>query len=1144
MTDKEKKYLNYLNEKFNEANFIEFIQDLLNLEQSDFSINEVLNIQDTYKEYIKKYKKVASYSIGIERIGVFIIEINDTTTSKERVSKARVKQRNYVASLLDTYHLDASIVAFYSINESSWRISFVKKEVELTEKGITQTVSPARRYSYLVGEQEATHTAKEFLFNLLKNNEKKFSVSEIEEQFNVEKVTKLFFDEYKSKYLKLRDYLDNNEDFKTEASRCEFTSEEFAKKLMGQIVFLYFLQKKGWLGVQLIPNELSIGDYNEIINTFGDDNVSKNLINQFYSLDNSKYLIASDKFKLIEMNEDIINLSNIFKKTKHNLNWGTGDKRFIRTIFEKAIKEHRNFFDDYLEPFFYTGLNKPRTNQFFPLFNCKVPFLNGGLFEELNGYRWSSAHFNIPNELFSNNSEDGILDFLDLYNFTIDEEEPLEKEVAVDPEMLGKIFEKLLDNNNDTGTFYTPRDIVYYMCHESLANYLSRKVGVSYNEILKFIKYGDIISQYDWDNFNNGIKKFEIGKSIYDKIVELDEALINVKIADPAVGSGAFPLGMVTEIVKLRSNIQTYFLIKNDLKLISLDDFYNTEHLVCDPYMLKLQTIENCIYAVDIEPSAVDIAKLRLWLSLIVDCPNTDEPKQLPNLDYKIMQGNSLLDEYGGVKLFSDKLLNSFLKKYKRNTDEKDVKEVRIQFKLFDKQDDIDKQMKQLIAYQTELFKTSDSSRKKELKAKIEDVQLGLIHSSINDLTLTRKIDELLKKNEKPWFIWKLEFFDVFKENGGFDIVIGNPPYIDSERMQNEIPKERELYAKKYIYAKGNWDIYITFFELAFNLLNDTGNMIYITPDKWVSKSFGDALRIGLIKNISSIMVAGRDVFESVNVDSIITNIKKDKSNVILIKSLSSKEKTINKKMISEPYKLDLLFSDYLDLLLKISAKKTTMSEKYNIHTESACATSDAYVLKEIIYDNIVDDFDSKYKIVNTGTIEPFNTKYGQKEMVYLKDKYMNPVVNKEDFHLKFKNKYSTMVNCNKIIMKGLNLLDAFIDFDGNIIPGKTTLVIKNSNINKLKLILGFLQSKCVYFYIKESYSASSYNGGITFTKDMIDNMPIPQLTEIEEQKIIEFVDDLINKTNYETNLASLNKLIYKLYDLTEEEIKIIENNI
>ena len=128
--------------------------------------------------------------------------------------------------------------------------------------------------------------------------------------------------------------------------------------------------------------------------------------------------------------------------------------------------------------------------------------------------------------------------------------------------------------------------------------------------------------------------------------------------------------------------------------------------------------------------------------------------------------------------------------------------------------------------------------------------------------------------------------------------------------------------------------------------------MIYITPDKWVSKPFGDALRCGLINNISSIMVAGRDVFESVNVDSIITNIKKDKSSEILIKSLSNKERVIDKKMLSEPYKLDLLFSDYLDLLLKISLNKKSLADKFNIQTESACATSDAYILKEIIYDN------------------------------------------------------------------------------------------------------------------------------------------------------------------------------------------------
>ncbi len=883
MTEKEKKYLEYLNSKFDELKFIEFVQDLLNLEQKDFILEDVNVVQETFKDYIKRYKKVASYTIGIEKIGVFIIEINESTVNKERVSRARVKQRNYVATLLDSYNLEAAIVAFYSNDEDAWRISFVKRELELTDKGIKQNVSPARRYSYLVGANESIHTAKEYLFNLLKNNEKKFSVSEIEEQFNVEKVTEQFFAEYKEKYLQLKEYLDNNIDFQTEAKRCDFKSEEFAKKLLGQIVFLYFLQKKGWLGVQLIPEELEMYEFDELIIQYKDDIISQNLLKNYYKEVDHKYHIEIEKFRLNEMNENIFGLINIFKNTKYDMPWGTGNKNFIRSIFEKAESEHKNFFDDYLEPFFYTGLNQKREkqSQFFPLFNCKIPFLNGGLFEELNGYRWSIAHFDLPNKMFSN-GKDGILDFLDTYNFTIDEEEPLEKDIAVDPEMLGKIFENLLEikDRKSKGAFYTPRNIVYYMCQEAIANYLVNKVGVDYNETLQFIKYGDMISQYDWELFNNECYEFEIGESLYNNIISLDEALIKVKIADPAVGSGAFPLGMLTEIVKLRNNLQTYLLIQNELKIINIENIYNTEHTITDPYLLKLQTIENCIYAVDIEPSAVDIAKLRLWLSLIVDYPNNKEPQPLPNLDCKIMQGNSLVDRFEGIKLFSNDIFKA--------TTKKDISKEKIQMNLlnnpiyvkqsfaFDGTDTLEEDLfGELQKYQKQFFINSNSDEKKYLKSKIEAIQFKLIEKSFEKYpNKLLKLKEEEQKRKKSWFIWELDFFDVFKNNQGFDIVIGNPPYVSTKGAEAEDKKNlTDIYG---FYD----DLYNHFIFKSIDLLKDNGILSMITSNTYFTTYTKKGLRKKILENqLIKIVDLGYNVFKSAMVSTAIIELKKNSNN-------------------------------------------------------------------------------------------------------------------------------------------------------------------------------------------------------------------------------------------------------------------------
>ena len=842
MKERNKAYLEMLKHAFDEKLFINFIKDLINLEVEDLNPNiyEIDSILKQYEEQIKYYKYIANYNDGLNKIGVFIIKLTNNTSTN-----ARNIQRNFVASLLSRYELDASIVAFYSDNENVWRLSFVKKEVAFTEKGIKQNITPAKRFSYLVGENESVHTAQEFLLKLLEIDSRKITLSDIESVFDVEKVVKRFFEEYKEKYLQLKEYLENTEDFITESQKCDFTSSEFAKKLMGQIVFLYFLQKKGWIGVQLVPNEISIKEFDELLSK--NDSVSQNILRKFFTINDDVYVINHNLLKSTsEVDEEIINLTNIFKGSTYDKPWGTGEKGFIRSMFKKAIREHKNFFDDYLEKFFYNGLNKKRTNQYFPLLNCKIPFLNGGLFEPLNNYRWSSAHFDIPNYIFSNDEKKGILDFLDLYNFTIDEEEPLEKDIAVDPEMLGKIFENLLDVNDrkSKGAFYTPREIVYYMCQESIANYLVNKIGVDYDEIIRFIKYGDLISHYDWELSTENRTDFEIGKTIYDNLLEIDRALIEIKIADPAVGSGAFPLGMLTEIVKIRDNISNYLLIKKELNLLNLDSLIEFNQHKRDIFDMKLQTIENSIYAVDIETSAIDITKLRLWLSLIVDYPNNEEPQPLPNLDCKIMQGNSLIDEFDGVPLFSEKMIENNLKKYHRKDSSiRQVSSIQIQQTLFEDSINLDEYIKTMLFLQKEYFRTSDNKIKRDLKEKIDSIQLGMVEESLrNDPLKLKHFKEQSQKRQKPWFIWELEFYDVFKNNGGFDIVIGNPPYV-GEKGNKEIfqPISKTNLGKRFYLGK--MDLFYFFFHKGIDILKEKGQLAFITTNYYITADGGIKLR-------------------------------------------------------------------------------------------------------------------------------------------------------------------------------------------------------------------------------------------------------------------------------------------------------------
>ena len=1182
MDQREKSYLELLTRRFDESNYISFIKDLLNLSQFDISntLEERKDIPKQYKENIDYYKYIAKYNDGINNIGILVVKLNDKTSTN-----ARTSQRNFIATILSKYDLDASLVAFYSDTESSWRLSFVKKELNFTEKGFKIELTPAKRYSYLVGESESVHTAQEFLLKLLKINDRKIKLEDIEQVFDVEKVTKRFFEEYKEKFLQLKEYLDKNEDFKTESEKADFTSVEFAKKLMGQIVFLYFLQKKGWLGVQLVPNELNLIEFEELLNN--SDSVSRNLLNKFYVKQENFYIIDRTKLKVTDSLDDVINLSNLFSKTTYDMPWGTGKKNFIRTIYKQAIKEHRNFFDDYLEPFFYKGLNEKRENQYFPLFNCKIPFLNGGLFEPINNYRWSSAYFNIPNSMFSNDNKDGILDFLDLYNFTIDEEEPLEKDVAVDPEMLGKIFENLLEVNDrkSKGAFYTPREVVYYMCQESLANYLVNKLNINYNEIFEFIKYGDLITQLDFEEHLKGNNNFTIGKSIYNNILKIDKALIDVKVADPAVGSGTFPLGMLTEIIKIRNNLSTYINIQLKLGVINENIIYNTEHQKRNVFDMKLQTIENSIYAVDIEPSAIDIAKLRLWLSLIVDYPNDEEPRPLPNLDCKILQGNSLIDEYEDVPLFSKKILLNNLKNYRRKESElTSVNEIHIQQTLqFDDTIDLNVYIDKMIDLQKEYFKTSDNRIKKELKKKIDDIQMGMIEESLkNTPEKLKRFQNEAQKRIKSWFVWELEFYDVFKNNGGFDIVIGNPPYFNVETLGanssvcNVLKKNySEIWMDKS-------DILFYFIYLGYRITNSQVN--FITSNAYLFSDKAKKLRNFIIEKMpikklinferymifsSASITSCITFFDKNSKDSVIKNISEDnillkdvlyddKNNFVInfeknkpFALLQDSNRKILNKIERDSQKLEnimsvgsgmqtgcnKLFTFDSNFTLNSNYMKPIITgerlNKYYLSKPDSKTQYTLYVENVERFDDLSKDV-QEYLLTNKNTLENRADKKRRKTSKWWN--YTFPM---------WKDYYDyDKIWCSYRAKNNVFCLDLSKNNIGytNMVPIFNT----NSQIN-IKYILALLNSELLEYYHKNN--SKQTGGGIyEYVPNAVCRLPIKFCSEEIQSKIVDLVDKILvlkdedNSANIDELECKINDFVYTIYSITEEEKEEIKD--
>jgi hypothetical protein len=600
---------------YDKARFLTFSRNLVNhIDESKASAWSSQYVKDAFKDHIQRFERLGTYtSPAKETAEILVVHL----TKESKLERARTAIRNFVADHLKTRdEKDAALVAFVSPTEATWRLSYVKMEYATVQKnggkvGVEARLTPARRFSYLVGEGESCHTAQTRFLELLQDSGNDPKLADIEEAFSVEPVTKEFDKGYRKLFEKiddaLKDLVAKDRSLQEEFESKGVNTFDFAKKLMGQIVFLYFLQKKGWLGV-----------------------------------------------------------------AKWN-DWGSGPHDFLRRLAKGEYGPYDNFFNDILEPLFYDTLATDRGHEAWcNRFNCRLPFLNGGLFEPLGNYAWRKTDIILPNRLFTNSefveegiTGTGVLDVFDRYNFTVNEAEPLEKEVAIDPEMLGKVFENLIEENRrkGLGAYYTPREIVHYMCQESLINYLdtalnTRPQGLvpaepkqakllgapeleqttlqaaSYEvvpraDIETFVHLGEQYSFYEAARQSGTIGQGypKPPKSIENNARQIDDKLADITVCDPAVGSGAFPVGMMTEIVRARCALTPYF-----------NDFHERT-----PYYFKRHAIQSCLYGVDIDTSAVEIAKLRLWLSLVVDEEDARQIKPLPNLDYKVVTGNSLL---------------------------------------------------------------------------------------------------------------------------------------------------------------------------------------------------------------------------------------------------------------------------------------------------------------------------------------------------------------------------------------------------------------------------------------------------------------------------------------------------------------------
>lgn len=1168
MTDNSKKkelFLQTLTKAYNHQEYVRFLQELL---------NDVQMVAPT--RFNKEFSSLSGIIAGHYHIGnykgsdgkkmaLFAVQLQN----KGNVENARSSQRAFIKTLLDNSGCDGALAAFFTMEKDAngqerpsdkWRLSLIRMEYGFADGKLSTHLTPAKRYSYLVGKGEPCHTAQERLYGMFLQDNVNPSLAELEEAFSVETVTKQFFNDYKEKYLAVKEYLEGTPDFMAEAERCGFTSEQFTKKLMGQIVFLYFIQKKGWLGVQAFPVRLTGKEYKSAL---FHNAKAHNIVESVYSQPNADDISFINREALFALSDEDAKFLSTLVKGK---SWGEGPKNFMRALYESCVKQGRNYFDDYLEPLFYEALNVDRGESgFYARFHCRVPFLNGGLFEQLDNYDWVNSDFHIPNSMFSNADEkdkdeaDGILDIFDRYNFTMAEDEPMEREVAIDPEMLGKVFENLLDvkDRKSKGAFYTPREIVHYMCQESLINYLTTNTGIEEADVRKFILYGEYFRDNDClktkEVIKNGKKSHTVDKSrdlempesIFsfkqgvNRLKELDELLSNVKIADPAVGSGAFLLGLLNEIVRARQTLTAYMAI--EMNSFERFNFYAYGRKAYD---LKVNTIKNCLFACDLEPSATDITKLRLWLSIVIDDElvkqdNSEgmydahtEPRPLPNLDCNIICGNSLMDEFEGIKLITESsILN--------NQAETGMDSFY--------QAGFDNMLQELIKLQDELYFTKQHETKQEIKKKIHAIYDRIIlHQLESNLSAVEKYKKVKDAVQQPFILWQLYFPKVFKEKQGFDIVIGNPPY--GAKFSR---KEKNILDK--IFNDCNVPDYESadfFIELGNRIVRKKGLLSFIVPNMFMANVFAEKYRHHLIAtwNLSEIdNLSDIDVFDSAKVRNCIIFFEKicyEKSTILRKLTILNhqpkveKEKYINKNILKENVDnwLNLIEKDEtaLSIVKKIQSNSVPLGEiseisqglipydKYRGHSEET--------IKNKIWNADYKKDETYKKELRGKDISRYSIKWNGKDWISYGDWLAAP--RKPAF---FKEK--------RILIREITNPRIFATYTDEEFYNTPSIINCIHFKKDIFFILGILNSKMMSFY----HCANSPKAGKgLFPKILVNDVrkiPICKCDDFMIAKMSTLVKSIINDGEISSDIdKKIDDIVYEMYNITDEEQIYIDN--
>ena len=1083
-----------------------------------------------------------TYYTDSTNVSVFEVVLSDNC----QISRARKNIQNTVRKIMGHY-AGAFIIFHYADGSNNseahtWRLSWLKR-LDVHRKD-----SPAKRYTYLCGPSYSCRTIAQRLDELQKTSSK--TLDSITKAFDVEALSDEFFYNYRALYSKL---LGDGEKGKSKYKRykdmvsipdnelgfCDFierhkgdtryfgtefnlwsekSRRDYIKKLMGRLVFLQFLQKKGWM---------------------------------------------------------------------------CGNHNYIKLLFESHVKANNenvtditpgSFLDNVLKPLFFGVLNTKIedrevlfTKEGWDLRLLKewrnIPYLNGGLFEQ--------EVFDKPKSAFPNIVFNELLTLFSEYNFTIDENDPNDAEVGIDPEMLGKIFESQLEDNKDKGAFYTPKEIVQYMCKESLIAYLQTIVPNHNDEIRLFVEDSET-------------------KTVSEKEKILD-AVRKVKICDPAIGSGAFPMGLLNLLVSIREKLGDQ----------------------ASRYDQKKEIIQNNIFGVDIEKGAVDIARLRFWLSIVIDEEN-DNPHALPNLDYQIVNGNSLVHRFSLDASFKD-VFSDYNKQHNTQYNLADYKTWVAEY-LNTTDHTKKKQFREKIeevkaCFRSELTK-KEISKEIKLKERINNIETATLFGLTKDqkkqiAELKKQLKELKKKHQdivnnnvyKDAFEWRFEFPQLLNDNAdfiGFDIVIGNPPYIKEYTNRAAFDGFRDS-----PYYMGKMDLWYGFACFGIDLLRYGGVLCFIAQNNWTTSGGAKKMRNKIMKDTRILQMLDfndNKVFASAGIQTMVMLFEhnsiiddyifdhrsledgatKKEDMVNLLKKMNCNTKYKTPRIIRAKYYNKLLtFSDEEQLFDNISKNKVFFQDdeiaqgivfpqdfldkngaaKLNYQFSVGCGvfglsnTEKQAIRFTAQEESLIKPYFTTEQIHRYYTL-PDNTLW----LIYTNssfkktdsmDNYPNIKKHLDQFLpiITSDNKPYGLHRCRKeVFFKDEKIISlrkcpgrpcfSYSDFDCYVT--QTFFSIKTSRWN-MKFLTGVLNSDLIAFWLKNKGKMQGSNYQVD--KAPLKGIPLPLISLEKQQPFIILVNQILTtkKANPQADTTTLERkidvLVYLLYGLTWDEVQVVENS-